>query len=405
MATDSMVAGLFATPEMYQQQQDQLAQQQAIQMAQLSPEQRAQADIRGGFQRAGNAVGGLMGAQDPQMRLAAMRQQVLQGLNPNDPNSIAQAAQSLAQAGDQQGAAQLAQMARESAFKYAEIGAKQADTAVKTAQLSAEGISAKLLQTGKYTPESIAKFQTTNNSKDLEVIDQTAKPSAEWLGTAKELGLPAARSFNDYTPEQVAAVNNKLFQQSIAKAQAGRATTVFQQESEFAKTLGAEQAKKLTGAIDQATTSSDALNRLSQMKKLNDTGTLYSGPQANATVTTANLLNSIGLVSKEEANKLSNSEVYSKLAKDLVMKDLGGKLGAQVSNSDRDYVESRIPQLTTSPKARTELLTKLQEIHAKNINYAKRMQTYAEKKGSLQGFEFVEPTANVGTKENPIVLK
>ena len=390
MATD-ITAGLFATPEQLQQAQTQQALANSATMAQLTPEQSARQMAQfGGYQLAGG-IAGALGAQDPQMRLAAARQQAFQGLDPNNPQALMQVAQKLAQAGDQQGAMQLAQQARA--------------VQEQLAKTSSEGVVSKLLQTGKYTPESIAKFQTTGSSKDLEVIDQTAKPSAEWLGTAKELGLPAARSFNDYTPEQVAAVNNKLFQQGIAKAQAGRATTVFQQESEFAKTLGAEQAKKLTGAIDQATTSSDALNRLSQMKKLNDTGTLYSGPQANATVTTANLLNSVGLVSKEEANKLSNSEVYSKLAKDLVMKDLGGKLGAQVSNSDRDYVESRIPQLTTSPKARTELLTKLQEIHAKNINYAKRMQTYAEKKGSLQGFEFVEPTANVGTKENPIVLK
>ena len=114
MATqDSMIAGLFATPEMYQQQQNQLAQQQAMQLAQLTPEQRAQADIRSGFQRAGNAIGGLMGAQDPQMQLAAIRQQVLQGLNPNDPQAMAKAAQSLAQAGDQAGAMQLAQRALE----------------------------------------------------------------------------------------------------------------------------------------------------------------------------------------------------------------------------------------------------------------------------------------------------
>ena len=119
----SMIAGLFATPEMYQQQQDQLATQQAVQMAQLTPEQRAQADIRGGFQRAGNALGGLMGAQDPQMKLVAVRQQVLQGVDQTDATSLRKAAQQLADIGDLQGANALAQ---QSVSIQAKIDEKQA---------------------------------------------------------------------------------------------------------------------------------------------------------------------------------------------------------------------------------------------------------------------------------------
>jgi hypothetical protein len=378
MATDNM-AGLFATPEQYQQQLSQQALANSATMAQLTPEQSARQMAQfGGYQLAGG-IAGAMGAQDPALKLQSLRQQAVQGMDPNNPQSIMQAAQKLAQV-DPAGASQLAQMARTANEQIAKT--------------SSEGVVGKAIIAGKYTPESLAKFDKTRNPADLEAIDLSAKPSADWLAIAKELGLKAGRSFNDYSPEEVAAVNTKLFNQSISKAQAARATTVFQQESAFAKTLGEEQAKKLTSAIDQSVTSSDALTRLSQMKKLNDSGTLYQGPQANATVTTANLLNSLGLVSPDEAAKLSNSEVYGKLAKDLVMKDLGGKLGAQVSNSDRDYVEARIPQLTTSPKARTELIAKLQEIHAKNISYSKRMQSYAEKKGSLQGFDFTPDTTS-----------
>ena len=113
MATDSMIAGLFATPEMYQQQQQQLAEQQAIQMAQLTPEQRAQVDLRSGVNQLGTGIAGMMGVQDPQMKLQAIRQQVLQGLDPNDSASMSKAAQTLAQAGDQQGAMMLAQRALE----------------------------------------------------------------------------------------------------------------------------------------------------------------------------------------------------------------------------------------------------------------------------------------------------
>jgi hypothetical protein len=109
MAPDSMMAGLFTTPEMYQQQQDQLAQERAASFAQMSPEQRAQMGIYGGVQKAANAVGGLMGAQDPMMKMQALRTQVMQGVDQTDATSLKEAAKKLADAGDLQGASALAQ--------------------------------------------------------------------------------------------------------------------------------------------------------------------------------------------------------------------------------------------------------------------------------------------------------
>lgn len=114
MATqDSMVAGLFSTPEQYQQQRQAVQRAQAIQMAQLDPFQQGQANIQMGFNRIADVGAGALGIQDPMLKLQSMRQQVLQGLDPNDVNSITRAAQALAQAGDQQGAMQLSQRALE----------------------------------------------------------------------------------------------------------------------------------------------------------------------------------------------------------------------------------------------------------------------------------------------------
>ena len=382
MAEQSQIAGLFMTPEQYQQTQDNAAYERAAALAQMDPFQAAKTSIGYGAYKLGGAIGGALGGEDPMLKQLSAVQNIMKQVNPNDPRSLMAAAQQLAPVAPQQ-AAQLAQQAR--------------DAQEKIAKTSSETVTAKLAIAGKHTPESIAKFQSTGNLADLEAIDTSTKPSDDWLAAARSIGLKAGKTFNDYTPEEVAKVNLMVLNNKQAVAQAGRATTVFQQETEFAKTLGAEQAKKLTAAIDQGVVSNDALTRITQMKKLNDSGTLYQGPTANATVTTANFLNSIGLISKDEAKRLSNSEVYSKLAKDLVMKDLGNKLGNQISDADRDYVEARIPQLSTSPLARTELLNKLQEIHAKNINYARRMQSYAEKNNSLKGFDFIPEQP----KENP----
>jgi len=108
MATDS-VMGLFTDPNQLMQQQSAATDARAAQFARMSPMEQAQYGIYGGANRVAGGLAGLMGAQDPQMQLQSMRQQVLKGLDPNDPASITKAAQALAQAGDQQGAMQLAQ--------------------------------------------------------------------------------------------------------------------------------------------------------------------------------------------------------------------------------------------------------------------------------------------------------
>jgi hypothetical protein len=72
------------------------------------------------------------------------------------------------------------------------------------------------------------------------------------------------------------------------------------------------------------------------------------------------------------------------------MQDLGGKLGAQISDADRKFVEDRIPQLTTSQKARTELLNKLEEIQRGKIDYYKKMNAHANEFKNLNTFDFSE---------------
>lgn len=124
----SMIAGLFTTPEQYQQGLQSAALSQGVQLAQLAPEERAAAMGYAGAAGIGRGVAGLMGVQDPQMKIATARQQILRNLDQTDPNAIASASQQLAQIGDQQGALQLAELSRSAALKKA-----QADKAMRTA--------------------------------------------------------------------------------------------------------------------------------------------------------------------------------------------------------------------------------------------------------------------------------
>ena len=119
----SQIAGLFMTPEMYQQNQQAQREAQAIQMAQLSPFQQGVANTYMGVGNLVQNVGGALGGQDPQLKLQSLRTSILRGVNQADARSLAQAAQQLSEAGDIQGANALAQ---QSVGIQAKIDEKQA---------------------------------------------------------------------------------------------------------------------------------------------------------------------------------------------------------------------------------------------------------------------------------------
>ena len=120
MATDSIM-GLFTTPEQYQQAQSQAALQRGVQLAQLDPLQRASAQLYQGGYLAGGAIGGALGAQDPMLQQLSNAQRIMQGVDQNDPESLANASRAFNQAGDVARARAFAQAAQEAAVKQSQI--------------------------------------------------------------------------------------------------------------------------------------------------------------------------------------------------------------------------------------------------------------------------------------------
>jgi hypothetical protein len=111
---ENIVAGLFGlNPQMYGEQQRRSALSEGIALAQLDPAARGAAMTYAGARGLGNAIGGALGAEDPQLKMISARNSIAQQIDQSDPESIIKGAQMLAQAGDQQGAMALAQYARQ----------------------------------------------------------------------------------------------------------------------------------------------------------------------------------------------------------------------------------------------------------------------------------------------------
>lgn len=187
MATDS-VMGLFQDPQQYQQAQQQAAMNRGIQLAELDPFQRANAQLYSGGYNLGGAIGGALGGQDPQLQLATLRQSVLQGVDQTDAKSLREAAQKLANAKDLQGANALAQ---QSVAIQAKIDEKQAgrETQLEAVRMRNEAMIQAARERGA-TQLQIAQMQieSRNQLAQLAAALKGSQPKALPASLQKEEG-------------------------------------------------------------------------------------------------------------------------------------------------------------------------------------------------------------------------
>jgi hypothetical protein len=136
---ENIVAGLFGlNPQMYGEQQRRSALQEGIALAQLDPAARGAAMTYAGARGLGNAIGGALGAEDPQLKLISARNSIAQQIDQTNPESILKGAQMLAQMGDQQGAMALAQYARQAQGEMAQTEQRLAAGKASLAQAARE---------------------------------------------------------------------------------------------------------------------------------------------------------------------------------------------------------------------------------------------------------------------------
>jgi hypothetical protein len=384
-----IVQSLFGvTPEMYQQSQQARADQQAAQYAQMSPFQQANYAIGRGANMLGGAIGGALGGQDPQLALITARQQISKQINYADPASIAKGVDMLSQVGDTQGAMMLADVARKAA-------SEQALTQQRLREKAAADPFQKLVESGKYTPASLAEYQRTGKPEDLALYEKPTKETAN----IKEIGVAASTRepvYLDVNNDQQFIFKQGADGKQVRVAFSGgvdrtTATTnvggvkLPPGESEFVKELGKIDAKKVGDALVLRDNAASTIKSLNKLASLPDTD-LISGQFATGRVGVTSLLQTLGLASDTDAKKLATSEQYQKVASDVVLQTLGGKLGAGFSNDDRKFIQGLIPQLETSPAARRRLIDFMQQKNQEIIDDTIRLETYARANKGLSGF-------------------
>ena len=291
MAT--IVEGLFGlTPEMYGQQQRASALSEGIQLAKLDPAARGQAMIYAGARGLGNALGGALGAEDPQLKLISARNTIAQQIDQSNPESILKGAQMLSQMGDQQGAMALAQYARQAQSEMALVQQRRAAeqsslaTAAKT-QLSVrqeEELRAELSKLGpdatqdqvisvltKYgPPEKVLAALTAAQSKTegaqakTEAAKTAADAALERAKVAADAKIEAARE-RGATAMQIAQMQNQTKQDLavLAASLKGPSAAVLKAQEKAEK--AAEGKEVLSDTLETAKTLVNDLYKLGGM--------------------------------------------------------------------------------------------------------------------------------------------
>lgn len=343
MATD-IVGGLFGiSPEMYQQQMNRQAMQDAIAMQRLDPLERAGAMTQAGTYMAGQGIGGAFGIEDPMLKMISTRNALARQFDVNTPEGLTKFAQALQSAGDTQGAVQAAGLARQIQGAMAEQAQKMASaqSSIATAQKN---------------------IQDVRQSQQTEIDTATEKSAVR--GYLETLNMP--------TPQIDAIVSNKEARDSYLKrAQEttavieanGRVLLIEKQSGKTIKDLGSaiDRAPKTTvdvnlpGLLQQIQLSTEAkeqgqlwaqagerykgqkaiISDLQEFRRI--TPNAFTGTGAELFTNASKLINAAGIPISEKA---SNTEILNALKSGFVQKIAKNFPGSQAIKELEQLLQS-----------------------------------------------------------------
>ena len=192
MATD-IVGSLFGvTPELYQEQRDQMARQRAMQLAKLDPLEQASYGAARAGQQLGGAFASAMGVEDPQLRLISLRNSLAKQFDLTTVDGLTRYGAALQQAGDTQGAVGIASELRK-------IRAEESKQSLQEAQAIKALTPPKLTGDERYIA-------------DLRLVESMVRagkePSKEQLSNANIAAqmLSKPRSFYDQASGQTVTI-------------------------------------------------------------------------------------------------------------------------------------------------------------------------------------------------------
>jgi hypothetical protein len=403
MATD-IVGSLFGvTPEGLDAARQQQMREQAMAYAQLTPQQQITYGAALGGQQFGRSIGGLLGAEDPQMKLVQLRSNIMQGTDPTNIASLTQAIQRLQSAGDTVGALSLTNTLRNLQQITSTTEARQAEAALRQGQLQ------KLQMQNEQENQlqmNLAKLPENATEEQIQAVlrrygDPKTVLSAIERKQTVQMQADERRKLEEdrqrFKQEQMDKDQEFQRQMAYLRADLKGSTNALQQQLIQEKIDALRQKKQ--DAIDKQLSSAEGIvqNTDVVLGKIKEADKLIGG----MTTGMGSYLSIVpGSNAKELATTLATIKArlgFDQLAQMRQASPTGGALG-NVSNKELASLESAVASLdqSLSPKALRENLKQI------NDSYS-RWRDAALAKIPADRQQTASPA--MGTAQNPIKLK
>ena len=393
------IASLFGlTPEGLAQQRYQQDLKQGYELAQLDPGAAARSTLQSGVGQLGRGIAGMMGVEDPQMKLISARQQIMSQTDQSDPQSLANAAKQLSSIGDQQGAMALLDFARKTQSEMALIGQRKA--AEQSSLASAIKTQLGIKQEEQLRDELSKLPPDATQDQILSVVTKYGSPD-KVLATLQGSADRAAQR------DQAVQLQRERIDAQIQAAKERGAT---QKEIVQMQIDGRTQIAQLIAALKGP--SAAVLKAQEKADKLAEGQAALSDTLSTAETLVKDLAKMGGMTS---TSKSSLANLVTSLQTGTVGQMAGRTFGTQ-EQAKRDELKSVRLQLLNAVKEATGM-------SAQQLNSNVELKTYLDSLGSegmtkeanlaildnlsrryLKG-SMNAPAKGVGTAENPIVLK
>ena len=337
---ENIVAGLFGlTPEMYGEQQRRSALREGIDLAKLTPGEAGAAMTYAGARGLGGAIAGALGVEDPQMKKMSQRNQLLQQLDVNDPESFVSLAKQAASLGDGEFAVGLIDKAKSLAESQSKIALNQAQTlkALQPEKLTGDEryiqalrvVETKLQKGEKPTPTELANANISGQmlSKPRSYLDQASGQMITQAATDPSKAFPLAYKEMGATTEGGATTVPKP---TVQQATAGNIPAASQKE------IG-----EIAASLTKLENSAPELD--SFLKSLINKEVVYNATSNTLDILGATVLPALGL--KEQGSQVKKDEIKRALTERVNTLLLMAK-GTQ-TEGDAERAKDQIASTTT----------------------------------------------------------
>jgi hypothetical protein len=386
MATDSMLAGLFTTPEQYQQNRLALQEAQAIQQAKLSNYERGLAGQQMGLNRLADVGAGALGIQDPMLQQLSTINQLASQFDTGTSGGMAAFANALREKQLYGPAAQLAAQVAPLRLKEAEAQAKTAERLTNeqknaTAIADSAGLQRGTSEwTDKYNTE-LARLTAGSkgaNIKEIGVAEKTREPV--YFDVTTDSQFVVKQDPRDPT-KQVRVPFNGGVDRTTAKTD----VKVDNKAATAGSIKSAElDAKRLADAQTAADKAIEAAGILNQLEK---TPQGISGAGADARVAALRVFDSLGLTSSTDQAALSNADKFNSLTGERTLSFIK-QLGTNPTDTDREFAKTIGPAIQKGEKTNKDIIAYLRKRAQETVGSARAMeQHYYKNDYSLRGYE------------------